>query len=325
MRYSQLFEAGAPKDPNKMLALRLWSDGTVPLHKIGALGRFNPNNPADTEKLAKLWYDTLQQSFSSTDALNVTRQPEYKSLVNWLTDRYIRGDRTYEDATSQVADTLAAWLRLKYQPNISELLGKPYPTDINQFSGVNALEKFMQQDALHEPIKKLKNRAAIERAKRTAREIVLLDNDRFKISIPLNFGACYVFNNEVGYVARYCTGSSSGMTWFTTYAKNGLMIDILDKERANTINGKWQIHATSGQMQNATQQGLISHDGKSYRPDQYFALVYPGLLKRIAALLHDHADEIKSQTGHSADTEIKNLESKFPLSYNSVEGQNEIS
>ena len=326
MRYNQLVEAAQQKDPNKMLALQIWSDPTIPLKKIGALGRFNPNNPDDTAKLAKLWYDTLQENFSSTDALNVTRQAEYKSVVNWLTERYIRGDRNFEDATSQTADLLALWLRLKYQPNISEMIGKPYPTDINSFFSVDTLKKFMDQSKLQPIIQKFKNQAAIERAKRTSREIILIDDDRFKVSIPLNYGACYLFNNELGARANYCTGSSSGLSWFSTYSNQGILINVLDKARLNNKNGKWQIHGPSNQLKNAAQDYRIASDENEfgdnaallYTPDDYFSKAYPGLLQRIAAAMLNKADAIKNATKHSVESEIEVLRSKFPKSWSSV-------
>lgn len=315
MRYRQFAEAQQQKDPNKLLAIKLWSDGTVPLRKLVAAGRFNPQDPNSTQKFANIWYETLRDSFSNTDALNLARQPEYKGAVAWLTQRYIRGEEDFEDCISQIADNVAMWARLKKQPNISQLIGRPYPTDINQFETIADLNTFMNSEAVVQLTKELKNRAKIERKKREAREIVLIDNDRFKVSIPLNFGACYLFNNEVGITARYCTGSSAGLQWFENYAKQGIMIEILDKQNANSVNGKWQIHSATGQLQNAYQQYYTVLDTSSGQrtvsPQEYFRVTYPDLMNYIFAAMINDKEKIESATGHSVDEEIARIKQKF--------------
>lgn len=315
MRYRQFAEAQQPKDPNKLLAIKLWSDETVPLRKLVAAGRFNPQDPSSTQKFANIWYETLRDSFSNTDALNLTRQSDYKGAVAWLTQQYIRGGQEFEDCTSQTTDNIAMWARLKHQPNISQLIGRPYPTDINQFETIGDLNYFMNSDKIRALTSELKNRAKIERLKRNVREIVLIDNDRFKVSIPLNYGACYLFNNEVGITARYCTGSSSGQHWFENYAKQGIIIEILDKQNANSVNGKWQIHSATKQFKNAHQSMSAYVDtpnGRSVISSvQYFNMHYSNLMNEIFAAMINAREEIERATGHSVDAEIARIKEQL--------------
>lgn len=320
MRYRQFAEAQQQKDPNKLLAIKLWSDGTVPLRKLVAAGRFNPQDPSSTEKIANIWYETLHDSFSITDALNLARQPEYKGAVAWLTQQYIRGGQNFEDCVSQTADNIAMWARLKHQPNISQLIRRPYPTDINKFETIVDLNTFMNSSEVQELTKELKNRAKIERLKRNLREIVLINNDRFKVSIPLNYGACYLFNNEVGITARYCTGSSSGQYWFENYAKQGIIIEILDKQNANSVNGKWQIHSTTKQFQNAYQNSTVyidTPDGtRAISSRQFFNMYYSNLMNEIFAAMIKAREKIEHATGHSVDTEIVRIKDELNIAPN---------
>jgi hypothetical protein len=108
------------------------------------------------------------------------------------------------------------------------------------------------------------------------------------------------------------------MQWFSRYAPDGPIISIVDKQNQDDVNGKWQIHAPTNQMNNGNQT-------ISYRNgDQKFAELFPGLLKKIGAAMKSKADEIvelsKELTrgkGYDIDSEINELKNKFPLSYNS--------
>ena len=132
------------------------------------------------------------------------------------------------------------------------------------------LEKYRKE------IQKLVTDARVEKAKRNAQSITLIDNDRYHVSVPLNYGACYVFNHQTGHQSTFCTGSSTGITYFKSYSENGPLIDVIDKNNTDTVNGKWQIHGPSRQITNSDQ---------SMNSDKKFAQLFPGLMTEIAKAL----------------------------------------
>ena len=123
------------------------------------------------------------------------------------------------------------------------------------------------------------------------------------------------FNNSAGFNASFCTGSSSGLTWFNRYAKDGPIISILDKENIDDVNGKWQMHGPTGQMNNGNQS-------LSYRSgDAKFAELFPGLMKDIIAAMKSKAEEIKQnstelmQGGYDINQAIADIKDRLPHSY----------
>lgn len=326
MRYDQFAENTAKiRDPNKMLALRFWSDNTVPVRIISRLGRLNLNNPADTAKLAQSWYDALETTLSNNYILNVRLQSEYPSIVKWLTDRYIQGNMDFEDAVGQAVDYVAKWLALKNQPANVRHPTKSFNTDIFQFRTLDQLKLLINDRHYENVLTNLINTAQTQKMKKEARAITLIDNDRFNVTIPLNYGACFIFNHELGVNANYCTGSSS-THWARTYLNQGPLIDILDKNNLESINGKWQIHAETNQIYNARQERhmIINDDNPTaVKSEVYFARVFPGLLKEIGRAMLNKADEIKTVTkdlkiaaeGYDVEEEVEKLQARFPTAW----------
>ena len=166
--------------------------------------------------------------------------------------------------------------------------------------------------------------------KKEKKDIVLIDDERFYVSIPLNYGACYVFNNEIGVPASFCTGSST-TSWFYRYAMDGPMIDVLDKNNINDNLGKWQLHAPTNQIKTADQ-------GRDSR-DEIFAKLFPGLLQRICNVMlekkteinnlskqmtYPDSDRILVPNGYDVNREVEELKRTFPLSYNSKAPEEEV-
>jgi hypothetical protein len=326
MRYSQFAENTAKiRDPNKMLALRLWSDETIPVRLISKLGRLNLNNPADTAKLTQSWYEALESTLSNNYIINVRLQSEYPSIVKWLTDRYIQGNMNFEDALGQAVDYVTKWLAIKNQPSHVRHPTKSFNTDIFQFRTLDQLKLLVHDDHYKQILRDLINTAQIQKMKKEASVITLINNDRFNVTIPLNYGACFIFNHEHGVNANYCTGSSS-THWARTYLNQGPLIDILDKNNLESINGKWQIHAETNQIYNARQERhMIINSGTptAVKSEVYFAHIFPGLLKEIGRAMLNKADEIKTVTkdlkiaaeGYDVEEEVKNLEVTFPTAW----------
>lgn len=292
------------KDPKmvKMLTIAMRHDGTLPKNKVAALG----TKPTD-DQVVKLWSDLLDSSLRLTDYGDLSTDGKFD---DWLTRLYINGVVDYEDINGEGGDALGAWKALSIRGKLKE----PHQ-DFNKFKSLKQIQAIVQSRDYRDELRRIKDAEVIEKHKREKKETTLIDNDRFLITLPYNYGACYTFNNSAGFNASFCTGSSSGLHWFERYSKDGPIISILDKENIDDVNGKWQMHAPTGQMNNGNQSLSYS------RGDQKFAELFPGLMKEIIKAIQSKAEEIKQNSqeivrgGYEVSKAISDIKDKLPYSY----------
>jgi len=293
------------KDPKtiKMLSIAIRHDGTLPKAKVAALG------PKPTEdEILNLWSELLDASLQSTDYGDISQDGKFDE---WLTRMYINGVADYEDINGEGGDALGAWKALSVRGKLQE----PHQ-DFNKFKNLRQIQSIIQNRDYRNELNKIKDAEVIEKHKREKKETTLIDDERYLVTIPYNYGACYNFNNSHGFNASFCTGSSSGATWFNRYADDGPIISVFDKQNADDVMGKWQIHAPTNQINNGNQ---------SNRKDEKFAELFPGLMKRITDAIQANADELKKNSteivsgGYDAAKAVSDLKNKFPMSYNSGE------
>ena len=292
------------KDPKmvKMLSIAMRHDGTLPKDRVAKLGP----KPSDDE-IVKLWSDLLDSSLSSTDYGNISTDGKFDE---WLTRMYINGVADFEDINGEGGDALGAWKALSIRGKLSEK-----DQDFNKFKNLRQIQQIVQSRDYRDELRRIKDAEVIEKHKREKKETVLIDDDRFLITLPYNYGACYNFNNAHGFNASFCTGSSSGQRWFERYAPEGPIISIFDKQNQEDENGKWQMHAPTGQMNNGNQSVSYSSG------DKKFAELYPGLMKEIIAAVKSKAEEIKTNSvdivrgGYDVNAAIAEIKSKLPASY----------
>jgi hypothetical protein len=290
----------------KMIGIAMRHDGTIPRHDLAKLGP----KPTD-DQIVKLWSDLLDKSLSSTDYGNVSNDGRFDE---WLTRLYSQGVLDYEDVNGEGGDALGAWNALSIRGKL-----KPAHQDFNRFKSLRQIQTIVRDRDYQRELSRIKDAEVIEKHKREKKETTLIDDDRFLVTLPYNYGACYTFNNEMGYQASFCTGSSSGLRWFNNYAPDGPIISVIDKQNADDVNGKWQLHAPTNQANNGNQS-------TSYRSgDPKFAELFPGLLKKIMGAMKSKAQEIKDNStgivsgGYDVDKAIEDLKNKFPASYASEE------
>jgi hypothetical protein len=292
------------KDPKliKMLGIAMRHDGSIPKNKLAALG----TNPTD-DQITKLWSELLDDSLRSTDYGDLSQDGKFD---DWLTRMYINGIADFEDINGEGGDALGAWKALSIRGKLKE----PHQ-DFNKFKTLRQIQQIIRLPDYRNELARIKDAETIEKHKREKKELTLIDNDRFLVTMPFNYGACYTFNNSAGYQASFCTGSSSGLRWFERYAPDGPIISIIDKDNIDTVNGKWQMHAPTGQMNNGDQSLSYS------RGDQKFAEMFPGLLKKIAAAVQSKAAEIKDASkdilagGYDSSEAINDIKNKLPYSW----------
>lgn len=297
------------KEPKtiKLLSIAMRHDGTLPKAKVAALGP----RPTDDEVL-KLWSELLDASLQTTGYGDISQDGKFDE---WLTRMYINGVADYEDINGEGGDALGAWKALSVRGKLQE----PHQ-DFNKFKNLRQIQAIIQNRDYRNELNKIKDAEVIEKHKREKKETTLIDDERFLVTVPYNYGSCYNFNNAHGFNASFCTGSSSGATWFNKYADDGPIISVFDKANGDDVNGKWQIHAPTNQINNGNQ---------TVRRDEKFAELFPGLMKRIADAVQANADELKKNSteivsgGYDAGKAVTDLKNKFPMSYNSGEPEAE--
>jgi hypothetical protein len=278
-------------------------DGTLPKGKVAALGP----KPSD-EDILKLWSDMLDASLRNTDYGDISADGKFDE---WLTRMYINGIADYEDINGEGGDALGAWKALSVRGKLKEK-----HQDLNKFKNLRQIQTIINDMAYRDELRKIKDAEVIEKHKKEKKEITIVDDERYQAFVPFNYGSCYTFNNSDGFPARFCTGSSSGLQWFNRYANDGAIISVIDKENMDDVNGKWQIHAVTNQINNGDQ---------SVRKDEVFANLFPGLMKKIIAGLEANAAEINASStelmsgGYDISQEVDLLKRRFPLSYASSE------
>jgi hypothetical protein len=292
-------------NPNlvKQLTIAFRHDHTIPFNVLAKLGP-NPDNTA----IVKTWAELIDNALTNSNFGNLARSGKFE---NYLLRQYISGLADFEKINGEAIDALGQWLALK---NRSAL--QPIHQDFNKFT-INQVIQITRLPVYRSIIEKLRNEARIKTLKKTRNELVLIDNDRYYVIVPLNYGSCYIFNNEIGINATFCTGSSNGEYYFNNlYAPQGPMISVLDKKNPNEINGKWQIHAPSNQIKNATQSR--GSDAST------FGHIFPGLMQDIVQALLMHKDELKNKSkhiqtpngqGYDADEVAEMLRQKFPQAF----------
>jgi hypothetical protein len=295
------------KDPKlaKMLAIAVRHDRTFPKNEIADMG------PRPTvADYVQAWSKLVNQTLAKNEYGDLSKEGKFDS---WLLKLYNNHAIDYEDLNGEGGDALGAWQALSTRG----LLKKP-DQDFNKFPSIRALQQAMEKDEYRNTLRRIKDAEALEKHKRNRKEIVLLD-----VIMPLNYGACYTFNNQTGHMSNFCTGGSSGLNWFNNYAPDGPIISIIDKQNIDNKNGKWQLHAPTSQLVNSTQDQRYNRTGA----DLEFSKRFPGLMKEIVKAMLTKAGEVKTGSkeisppeGYDVREAAKQIVAKFPQSYKSVPG-----
>ncbi len=284
----------------KLLSIAWRHDPDIDIHVVSKLG------PRPSEQdIATAWDLMLDKKLNELGEPDLIADSKYKE---WLTKLYVTG-RHHSDSLLNNLEHLESW----YVLSLKNLL-KPEHTDLNRIRSVEILEKIV--NGYHAVLVKIKAERELEKLKRNVQQIVLIDNDRFFVAIPLNYAACYSFN-YTGHNSRYCTGASDGRHYFTRYSSNGPIVTIIDKKNLTDKNGKWQLHPATGQFANSDQ----TITGAS--ADRQFAKQYPGLYKEIVAAMQAKSADIQQASmllndrGYNMPSIIKKFATEFPISYKS--------
>lgn len=292
------------RDPNisKQLAIAYRHDRKIPRAVRAKLGP-RPD-PAD---IADEWNLMLDQSMRDTLFGDLTRDFKY---YDWLTKLYAGGHIDWEDISGIAIPTLA-----KYHALMVRNLLAPNERDLNRIASPGILDTVLNK--YRDTLAKITDAARVEHLKRTARHITLIDDDRFSVTIPLTYGACYMFNHT-GTISTFCTGTGGTDYWFKDYTRLGLMVDILDKQNMESPVGKWQMHAQSHQLRDSKQ--TIRGTEKD---DEWFGRLFPGLMPRIVRAISTKRDEISAASKeingkpYDIDHEINLIKQNFPQSMSS--------
>lgn len=298
------------KDPQKlkMLWVAMRHDGTLP---IAAMGRLGPR--PTPEQMGQTWSELLDTTLANTPTGDYSRDGKFD---DWLTKLYIDQDFNWEDLVGQAVDALATWKALSNRGVLDDK-----DKDFNKFRSLRLLNAVVRKSIYQDDVKRWKEAAMIEKMKAAREDLVLIDDERFFVAVPFNYGACYYLGHVGnGVIPTWCTGSSTGVRFAETYIRDGLMIMVLDKANMNDINGKFQIHAATNQIKNSNQ---------SENSDELFSTLFPGLMKRIVSAVSKNAtaleqlSEKNTKKTYDITHEINLLKAKFPLSWQSTNPEDE--
>jgi hypothetical protein len=289
------------KDPQKlkMLGIAIKHDSTFPKTIVARLGP----KPTDAE-LGQAWSEVIDHSLSNTKYGDLSADGKFDE---WLFRLYTTGQADYEDVNGEGGDALGAWKALSIRGKLQQK-----DQDFNKFKSIRQIQAIIQNREYRDELRRIADAAVIEKHKKDKKETVLIDDDRFLVVIPYNYGSCYTFNNAHGFNASFCTGSSQGLQWFNRYADEGPIVSIFDKQNADDVNGKWQMHAPTNQLNNGNQ---------SIRSDEKFSELFPGLMKRIVAAIAANGEEINKNSqdimrgGYDVAKAEADIKKRFPLSY----------
>lgn len=287
------------RDPraSKLIAIAFKQDKSVPMPEIVKAGL----DPTD-EKIVDIFAKGVNDRLSQTAYGDATVNGKFN---DWIARQYMNGHIEWEDI-SQLADLLGGLRALLIRGKL-----KPQHQDINRFHSYQQLQRVLSQNIYQDDLKRIQDAEKIEKAKKEAQAITLIDDDRVSVIIPLNYGACYVFNNAEGVIARFCTGSSSGLNWFERYTKDGPIISIFDKQNPDSPEGKWQLHAATSQFKNAPQTTYVS-DGQ-----EKFVKQFENLGPRILQAIKDKSAEVQA-AGYDPEQVIQSYKRTFPNAFNPV-------
>lgn len=319
MKFAQVFTEAdisdkISKDPSKSkrLAIAWRHDSTIPRDIVSSMGP-EPRKPEDyknwEKKLVKQWSDMLETALSRTNYGDLSRDMKY---ADYLTTLFIDGSSNWEDISGEGGDALGAWHALSIRSKL-----QPKHQDLRKFTHLHDLQQVMRHTQEYTyMLAQIRNQEHIDKMKRESKQVVLIDDDRFYVMIPLNYGSCYVFNNT-GNISNYCTGSSNGLYWFNDYSPKGAIVSIIDKQNMQNDDGKWQFHLPTGQLVNSHQDNRHNLGWN----DKHFATLFPGLMRRIAEAMIAKSDEISEKSkeiypgGYDAAKEVSAIKSKLPISY----------
>ena len=206
------------RDPRqtKMLSIAWKHDHTLPPTVVARLG------PKPTEQaIANAWSKLLDDTLRRNDYGDLSADGKFDE---WLTRLYINGQADFEDINGEGGDALGAWKALSIRGKL-----KPRDQDFNKFISIKQLQRISRDADYRRELDRIKDAEKIEKMKREKLDVVLIDDNKYYVIIPFNYGACYTFGNAEGYKPNFCTSSSSGARWFENYAPNGPIISIRSK------------------------------------------------------------------------------------------------
>lgn len=293
------------KDPkmSKMLSIAVRHDGTLPKSRLAKLGP----RPSDKE-VVEMWSELIDEILSNNQYGDLSADGRFD---DWLTRMYINGTADYEDISGEGGDALGVWKALSIRSKL-----KPADQDFNKFKNIKQLQRIRNDRQYKDELERIKNAEHIEKMKREAKEVVLIDNEKYRVIAPMNYGSCYTADKSGGYIPNFCTGSSSGASWFERYSPEGMIINVIDKENIEDVEGKWQFHAATNQLVRGDQENR--HDLR--RNDNKFATQFPGLMRDIVSAIQAKAPEIEQASmgivtgGYDVAEEIQKIISKYPAS-----------
>jgi len=278
----------------KMLYIAMKHDNTLPPAVFGLLG-INPTS----DRVVDIWTKLLN-NLNKLQAGGVI-SPDNK-FYGWVTKMYANGGSNWENLISRGKEQIQSYYLLQRRNML-----QPKHQDLNTFANLSDLERVMGK--YRDLLKKYQEEEQLKQLTKDAKEIVIVDNESYYVSVPLNYGGSCRLARSVGEFANWCTGTTSSNHYFNHYSKQGPLIVFIDK---NNPDNKYQLHAPSDQFK----------DKKDAEIDrENFAKRYPNAMNDIIAGLQANADKLTDYQNMPA--QIKLVQNRFKSAFgktNDLEG-----
>lgn len=270
----------------KMLSIAMKHDDTLPSAVFGALG-VNPS----PERTIEIWAKLLAK-MNNFDGRPLSADGKF---YGWVTKIYAAGSVNWENLYSRARDHIDSYYLLQRRN-----LLKPAHMDLNAFGSYGEFETAMT--GYRGVLKKIKEEERIKNLTKDAKSITILDNDKYVVVVPLNYGASCKFARSEGEFANWCTGTTSSDHYFGHYSRQGPLVIFYAKDDPRA---KYQLHAPSDQFKDIKDEEINR---------KAFAQKYPDAMNDIVNGLMQHVAEL-GQHWKGMDQQISLFKSKFASAF----------
>lgn len=269
---------------SKLIRIALMHDDTVS-HKL----RREMGSSLTDKKAMEIWLNILNNKINTGHNYHLVDQE--KKFFEWMTRLYANNSVELEDLTSRGVESLMTWYVLSRRNKL-----KPADADFNKFPNFKSFERAMSK--YNDIAGPFKDEEITKHVYKDAKDITLVDNDNYRITVPLNYGSSCKTARSVGPMANWCTGTLSTKDWFDQYFRQGPLLIFQSKINPED---KFQLHAPSYQFK----------DIKDAEYDkENFAKKYPDAMQSIIDGLELHKAKL-SEIWPNMDAQINSVKNKF--------------
>lgn len=176
--------------------------------------------------------------------------------ADWITRTFITGASNFEDILGNLNMILRDWYLLKNR-NMLE----PQHAELSRFRSITQLGAIITQH-YGDQIEEIRTKAAKTAEQKSAKSMLLVDNDDYKIYIPFNRKASCLLGDK----AKWCTANSEYDTHFHSYA-NRAMLFIVMPYYVDAETGKKTLKPQEVEITQGPRKGSFTRTNEKFQFD----------------------------------------------------------